>query len=823
MARMRRLAQAGKKLLWWGCSAVVHVIALWILAHWTYSARSAERSLPPVVVDFQKEVVLPPIDTGYQEPAPEPSPDDVKIDEPTLVEPELNDPAVTETQKERLPRVFAVNVKGGAFAHRGATGRGLALRGGGANAGSENAVNQGLLWLARKQLVTGSWRADRPGYRWADPGLTGLATLAFQGAGHTHVRSGPFRRNVNKALAYIKARQDAEGCIAFKHEGRRVGHTMYNHAICTLALTEGYGMTKDPLLREPTQRAVDFIVERQNSTGGWRYYPHSSDADTSVAGWMIMALHSAKLAGIQVPEKAYDGARKFLATVSHTDPKSKYFGVTSYLPTIAPSSPALIAVGLLCNQYLGMDRDDPFITRAGKLIEKFPPKWVDTRNAVDLQNLPSLKPGANAYYFWYYANLALFQRRGEAWDKWHPQVRDLLAKVQVTTGREQGSWPPDSRWARTGGRVYATAMAILTLEVYYRYAPLYKNVVDPVLAAYGHALIAYAQFARLANDESPDAPNARKQAIAKFEHFLRLSSPKSGTRLERPTRHRRGKAVLFLTDLHRHAGRFDETLDLIHAVPQHLPELFKNPHSKESQALLKAIPKGFWRLLIEPRRSRTIADLHYVHSRRLAEAGKKQDAKDALGRAIDLYHPLALAYPDTNAPLEHWTAERLFETGDWDRAVELYKQRARRLAAHKSQDNKAARAGNCRRIISCYANLRRFTDAGRWLERLAGLLGESHALQRERAYLLFRSGRYAQAGSIYASILRRLKQPNTKYWQDPNYWEAIHDRLSMMLHEDRHADVVRHIEYLEGRRPTLGGPQSRKRLLALLERARQGS
>ncbi len=41
-------------------------------------------------------------------------------------------------------------------------------------------------------------------------------------------------------------------------------------------------------------------------------------------------------------------------------------------------------------------------------------------------------------------------------------------------GCENGSWDPsEDRWGFEGGRVYATAMNCLTLEVYYRYANVF--------------------------------------------------------------------------------------------------------------------------------------------------------------------------------------------------------------------------------------------------------------------------------------------------------------------------------------------------------------
>jgi hypothetical protein len=54
-------------------------------------------------------------------------------------------------------------------------------------------------------------------------------------------------------------------------------------------------------------------------------------------------------------------------------------------------------------------------------------------------------------------------------------MRDYLVKSQATDGHEAGSWYFDESHASHGGRLYTTAMATMTLEVYYRYMPLYQE------------------------------------------------------------------------------------------------------------------------------------------------------------------------------------------------------------------------------------------------------------------------------------------------------------------------------------------------------------
>jgi hypothetical protein len=64
----------------------------------------------------------------------------------------------------------------------------------------------------------------------------------------------------------------------------------------------------------------------------------------------------------------------------------------------------------------------------------------------------------------------MFRAGGEAWKRWNAVVRDTIVKLQRHEACPRGSWDPDGKWGHEGGRIYATALAVLTLEVYYRYA-----------------------------------------------------------------------------------------------------------------------------------------------------------------------------------------------------------------------------------------------------------------------------------------------------------------------------------------------------------------
>jgi hypothetical protein len=230
---------------------------------------------------------------------------------------------------------------------------------------------------------------------------------------------------------------------------------MYGHAMATMALCEAYTMTGDERLVAPVRKAVKFIVDAQNPGLGWRYDPRNSN-DTSVVGWAIMALKSAEIAGFEVPPRTYRGALNWLDKVR----QGRHGGLYEYQPNRKPS-PAMTAEGLFTQMCIDFDPDSPRTAESVRYILENKPRWIPQNN--DETNL----------YYWYYAMLALHQRGGPEWEEWNRHVREALLKGQRHDGPFRGSWDARTRWGRYGGRVYTTAIATLTLEVYYRYLPFY--------------------------------------------------------------------------------------------------------------------------------------------------------------------------------------------------------------------------------------------------------------------------------------------------------------------------------------------------------------
>lgn len=339
---------------------------------------------------------------------------------------------------------------------------------------SEAAVDRALKWLASSQDIEGYWDADLYGGgkaaaeggidrqfagKDADTGVTALAVLAFLGKQNT-LEEGEYSPQVNKALRWLvyqqgKSSQGIDGFLGGR--ASEIAGT-YSHAMATFAMAEAYAMTKDQekslFLVEPLQKAVRYILLCQLEDGGWRYKRgQEGGGDMSIFGWQLMALKSAQAAGLEIPLSTREKMINFLQRRA----LGRAGGLAGYREKERPSL-AMTAESLFCKQMLGQPREHPACEEAVNYLLTNPP----TRRNLNL-------------YAWYYSTLALYQYGGEPWDKWNGRLRDLLIAEQVTEGEFAGSWEPRDPWGGYGGRIYSTAFATLTLEVYYRYLPLYRK------------------------------------------------------------------------------------------------------------------------------------------------------------------------------------------------------------------------------------------------------------------------------------------------------------------------------------------------------------
>ena len=312
-----------------------------------------------------------------------------------------------------------------------------------------------------------------PGQMESDSAATSLALLAFLGAGYTHT-DGKHRATVTRAIDWLLANQGPDGDLFSKTGGAKYAW-LYSHGIGAIALCEAYGMTPDDKrLEEPARKAIQFIVDTQNpSLGGWRYRPRQ-ESDTSVSGWQLMALKSAQMAGLAVPEAALRKVEHWLEQAEAPGGAASQYVYNPYAEDTPEQRPgrqpsrAMTAEALLMRMYLGWQRDNPALARGADYLKA---------------NLPEVgttdRPTRDSYY-WYYATQVMYHVGGPHGKAWNDRLRPLLETSQIKEGPLAGSWHPQrpiaDRWGSAGGRHYVSTMNLLMLEVYYRTLPLYKTL-----------------------------------------------------------------------------------------------------------------------------------------------------------------------------------------------------------------------------------------------------------------------------------------------------------------------------------------------------------
>ncbi|TWU50763.1 Prenyltransferase and squalene oxidase repeat protein [Rubripirellula tenax] len=343
---------------------------------------------------------------------------------------------------------------------------------------TEEAIERGLAYLASIQNKDGSWSLQGHGTEVvlkSDTAATGLCLLAFQGAGYTHLEH-QYADTVSLGLKFLIDNQRTNGDL-FRSEDPLSDQNVafYSHGIASLAMCEAYGMTQDEELKEPAQGCLNFIAGTQNrSRGGWRYVPQVS-SDTSVSGWMMMALKSGQLSGLEVSAKTYEGINRWLDLAQSPDREDRY-RYNPYAPD-TPSqrhgrlpTPTMTSVGMLMRMYAGWRRDTPAMQSAAEYLLEYPPQMGSAKS-----------PQRDAYY-WYYATQVMFHMGGDYWKRWNQSLNPVLLESQLNEGAEAGSWDPinpvPDRWSVHAGRLYVTTMNLLNLEVYYRHLPIYEETAE---------------------------------------------------------------------------------------------------------------------------------------------------------------------------------------------------------------------------------------------------------------------------------------------------------------------------------------------------------
>ena len=306
---------------------------------------------------------------------------------------------------------------------------------------ASRAIDKGLEHLLAAQKKDGSWDSDGQGGQAV--ACTSLSLMAFMGKAQ-FPGFGPYGEQLDRGMKWLlkEAKKRPDGYL---------GTVMYEHGFATLALSEMWGMVRDPedddAIKEALEKAAEVILRSQSPSGGWHYQPQAdAGQDTSCTQTVFHALASAHQAGIVVPNATIAKVVKYLEGAC-----DRQTGAFRY--NVNVKSLACTGGGAYIAQLVGQ-RDTEMVNAA-------------------IRHLKSQSPGifsGGQYYYYahYYAIQAMVQAGDEEYAWWYPKIRDALVKQQ----NAQGGWGT----ATTPGTIsYETPMAIIILSTPHRYIPIYQR------------------------------------------------------------------------------------------------------------------------------------------------------------------------------------------------------------------------------------------------------------------------------------------------------------------------------------------------------------
>ena len=307
---------------------------------------------------------------------------------------------------------------------------------------ASQAIDKGLKYLLSTQNKDGSWDSNGEGGHAV--GITSLSLMAFMSKAH-FPGFGPYGDQLDRGMKWLlkEAKKRPDGYL---------GTVMYEHGLATLALSEMWGMCRDPddddAIQKTLEKAVGVILRSQNPGGGWRYQPQADGGeDLSCTMTVFHALASARQAGIVVPNETIAKVVKYLKGVHDAETGGFFYKNSRQVTFPCTAGGAYIA-------QLAGQRDTEMVNAALRHLK--------------IQS-PGIITGRAQYYYYghYYAIQAMVQAGDDEYAEWYPQIRNALISRQ----NAQGAWGRGNKQ----GISYETPMAIIILATPHRYIPIYQR------------------------------------------------------------------------------------------------------------------------------------------------------------------------------------------------------------------------------------------------------------------------------------------------------------------------------------------------------------
>ncbi len=341
---------------------------------------------------------------------------------------------------------------------------------------AREAVRKGVDFLLRTQHTDGSWgestmgrsyevMADVPGsHRAFRVATSALCVMALKNSG---IREEALEHAVRRGLKYLVK----QGRVKRPNPTEIYSVWAYGYGLRCLseALVAGACPDMETSMRETAEQLVDALKLYQVPDGGWGYYDfvagtyRPSDSSMSfMTATVLISLHSAKRAGIDVPEKMLQKALLSLHRARKQDGSYLYGWYMRY----RTNHPVNKLKGSVCRtscchlaQYLFNNRVsyEDLVKGVEALVEHN--RFVDTarKRPIPHEGWYSTS-GYFHLYGHFYASMVLQQLNTQDQKRLWPILKNLILRLQ----EPDGSWWDYPLYGYH--KYYGTAFAVLTLS-----------------------------------------------------------------------------------------------------------------------------------------------------------------------------------------------------------------------------------------------------------------------------------------------------------------------------------------------------------------------
>lgn len=305
---------------------------------------------------------------------------------------------------------------------------------------------------------------------------TAQALLSFVGNGYDH-KEGEYKQTCRMAILWLRSQVNPNGCVGTAPRPR-----VREQAFAAMAMSEVYGLSGDRVLKPVAESMIEYLLWMRRPGSGWgeTITGEPNALDTTLA---IIAIKSARMAGLEPAiGDAHRESGEFLSSIVVDEGDGRcHVRFNRFRRTpVGPDGtewrhglPVCEAAWVVSMLYAGMaDLNSPHLRALAAVLcaEENKPRW---------------EAGKIDYLYWWLATSALYQVGGKSWGAWEGAMSKLLLDRQRgytdhdkrmeasrETLDEYGSWDPVEASCVQTGRIGSTALAWLTLQIYYRYLRL---------------------------------------------------------------------------------------------------------------------------------------------------------------------------------------------------------------------------------------------------------------------------------------------------------------------------------------------------------------